>query len=44
LMVAMLALCALLYQGKTGGQLVYEHAVGMTHAASLRSMGSAKVN
>ena len=26
------ALCALLYQGKTGGELVYDHAVGTTHA------------
>ena len=25
---AFIALCALLYQGKTGGELVYEHAVG----------------
>jgi uncharacterized membrane protein len=29
LMVAMLALGALLYQGKTGGELVYDHGVGM---------------
>jgi uncharacterized membrane protein len=34
LAVAILATCALLYQGKTGGQLVYEHGVGMAHAAS----------
>jgi len=32
LVVAMVALCALLYQGKTGGELVYDHAVGTTHA------------
>jgi uncharacterized membrane protein len=32
LMVAMVTLCALLYQGKTGGELVYDHAVGTTHA------------
>jgi uncharacterized membrane protein len=29
LFVAMVAACALLYQGKTGGELVYEHGVGM---------------
>ena len=32
LTVAIVALCALLYQGKTGGELVYHHAVGTTHA------------
>src|SRR6266852_7121326 len=32
LAVAIVALCALLYQGKTGGELVYDHAVGTTHA------------
>jgi len=32
LMVVMVTLCALLYQGKTGGELVYDHAVGTTHA------------
>jgi uncharacterized membrane protein len=32
LVVAIVALCALLYQGKTGGELVYDHAVGTTHA------------
>lgn len=32
LVVAMVALSALLYQGKTGGELVYDHAVGTTHA------------
>ena len=31
--VAMLALGALLYQGKTGGELVYEHGVGMARMA-----------
>ena len=30
--VAMIALCALLYQGKTGGELVYNHGAGTTHA------------
>jgi uncharacterized membrane protein len=30
--VAIVAVCALLYQGKTGGELVYDHAVGTTHA------------
>jgi uncharacterized membrane protein len=29
LIAAMVAACALLYQGKTGGELVYEHGVGM---------------
>jgi len=32
LALAMVAVCALLYQGKTGGELVYDHAVGTTHA------------
>jgi uncharacterized membrane protein len=31
LMVAILAVCALLYQGKTGGEMVYDHAVGTVH-------------
>lgn len=31
LAVAMLAVCALLYQGKTGGELVYDHAAGTVH-------------
>jgi uncharacterized membrane protein len=30
--VALVALCALLYQGKTGGELVYDHAAGTTRA------------
>jgi uncharacterized membrane protein len=34
LVVAIVALCALLYQGKTGGELVYDHAAGTTHADS----------
>ena len=34
LVVAMVALCALLYQGKTGGELVYSHAVGTVQAES----------
>jgi uncharacterized membrane protein len=44
LVVAMVALSALLYQGKTGGELVYDHAVGTTHAdmMSQRSVNSAK--
>jgi uncharacterized membrane protein len=33
LMVAMVAAGALLYQGKTGGQLVYEHGVGTSNVA-----------
>jgi uncharacterized membrane protein len=32
LAVAVVAVCALLYQGKTGGELVYDHAVGTTRA------------
>jgi uncharacterized membrane protein len=32
--VAILAMCALLYQGKTGGELVYEHGVGMPQDAA----------
>lgn len=31
LVAAIVAAGALLYQGKTGGELVYEHGVGMTH-------------
>ena len=31
LMVAIVAAGALLYQGKTGGELVYDHGVGMAH-------------
>jgi uncharacterized membrane protein len=31
LVVAMVAACALFYQGKTVGELVYEHGVGMAH-------------
>jgi uncharacterized membrane protein len=31
LMVAIVAVAALLYQGKTGGELVYDYAVGTTH-------------
>jgi hypothetical protein len=37
LIVAMVAAGALLYQGKTGGELVYEHGVGMA-----RRTGSAQ--
>jgi len=33
LLVAVVAAGALLYQGKTGGELVYEHGVGASHAA-----------
>ena len=32
LAAAIIAAGALLYQGKTGGELVYEHGVGMAHA------------
>ncbi len=44
LVIAMLAVCALLYQGKTGGELVYDHAVGTTHrdTTSPRSASMAK--
>jgi uncharacterized membrane protein len=31
LLLATVALCGLLYQGKTGGELVYDYAVGSTH-------------
>jgi uncharacterized membrane protein len=34
LIVAMVAAGALLYQGKTGGELVYEHGVGMARMNS----------
>jgi uncharacterized membrane protein len=34
LMAAGVAVAALLYQGKTGGELVYEHGVGMTRASA----------
>jgi uncharacterized membrane protein len=34
LVVAAVALGALLYQGKTGGELVYEYGVGLAHAGS----------
>jgi uncharacterized membrane protein len=30
--VSMVALCALLYQAKTGGELVYDHGAGTIHA------------
>jgi uncharacterized membrane protein len=36
-MAAMLALGALLYQGKTGGELVYDHAGGTTHIEAPQS-------
>jgi uncharacterized membrane protein len=44
LAVAMVAVCALLYQGKTGGELVYDHAVGTTQAdtTSQRPVSTAK--
>ena len=32
LVITTFALCALLYQGKTGGELVYDHAAGTIHA------------
>jgi uncharacterized membrane protein len=37
LVAALMAVVALLYQGKTGGELVYDHGVGMT-----RTTGNAK--
>src|SRR5205823_5137158 len=36
LAVATVALCALLYQGETGGELVYDHAVGSSHLSTTR--------
>lgn len=33
LLVAVMAALALLYQGKTGGEMVYDHGVGMTRIA-----------
>jgi len=47
LMVAVVAAGALLYQGKTGGELVYEHGVGASHAtvsssAAIGADGSAR--
>ena len=30
--ISIVALCALLYQGKTGGELVYTHSAGTAHA------------
>jgi uncharacterized membrane protein len=42
LLLAVVALCGLLYQGKTGGELVYEHAVGTFHA-DITSQGSANM-
>jgi uncharacterized membrane protein len=29
--LAMIALCALMYQGKTGGELVFNHGAGISH-------------
>jgi uncharacterized membrane protein len=40
LAVAMLALCSLLYQGKTGGELVYAHAVGTAHAETTSQLSA----
>ena len=37
LAAAIVASGALLYQGKTGGELVYEHGVGMTHETTQRT-------
>jgi uncharacterized membrane protein len=34
LMMTIVVLCALLYQGKTGGDLVYDHRVGTNTAAA----------
>jgi uncharacterized membrane protein len=41
LVVAVIAAGALLYQGKTGGELVYEHGVGAPRAAVSSSSGGA---
>ena len=40
-MVAVVAAGALLYQGKTGGELVYEHGVGAPHASVSSSAATA---
>jgi len=40
LMVAAVAVGALLYQGKTGGELVYEHGVGMAGASGTSQKGA----
>ena len=39
LVVAIVAAGALLYQGKTGGELVYEHGVGVTTPHPQQSEG-----
>jgi uncharacterized membrane protein len=39
LFAAMVAAGALLYQGKTGGELVYEHGVGMPRVAGATQIG-----
>lgn len=46
LVAATVAVGALLYQGKTGGELVYEHGVGMTRASgsSQEDAGTATVD
>jgi len=41
LVVAVIAMGALLYQGKTGGELVYEHGVGAPRATVSSSSGGA---
>jgi uncharacterized membrane protein len=41
LVVAIIAAGALLYQGKTGGELVYEHGVGASHATVSSGVGTA---
>jgi uncharacterized membrane protein len=41
LVVAIVAAGALLYQGKTGGELVYEHGVGASHATVSSSAANA---
>jgi uncharacterized membrane protein len=41
LVVAVVAAGALLYQGKTGGELVYEHGVGAPRATVSSSSGEA---
>ncbi len=40
LITAGVAVGALLYQGKTGGELVYEHAVGITRASASSQQGA----
>jgi len=44
LIVAIVAAGALLYQGKTGGELVYEHGVGVSTSHAQKSAGGRRGN